>query len=115
MIAPDAPPLPREMVERFRDRSDRLQVLQEALNAALAGDSAGIPILERAMWALEDALGRVVDEARAELEAAQSSGDSAAEELAQAALVRMLHASHITAYRFRELDQYLSRRAGARS
>lgn len=110
MTTPAAPPLPRELVERLRDRPDCLEILQQALDKAIREPSGAVPTLERAMWALEDALGTFVDTARAELDAARASGDSDAVGCAQALLVRMLHASHISDYRFGELREYLKRR-----
>ena len=99
------------MLERFRDRPEYLARLQQALNDVVEGPLTAIPKTERAMWALEDTLGIFVDDARAQLETAELSGDREAIEHAKTALLRMLHVSHINTYRFGELCEYIKRHA----
>jgi len=72
------PPVPQRLREILKDYPQHLQVLQNDLNQVIAKPFQGTPIFEQAIWALEDALGGFIDEARDELQAAEVSGDAEA-------------------------------------
>jgi hypothetical protein len=85
------PPVPQRLREMLKDYPEHIQTLQEDL-IAVAQKRSPTPPFERAVWMLEDALSSFISEARAELHAAEASGDAAAIERAKAKELLMLHA-----------------------
>jgi hypothetical protein len=73
------PPIPRRLLERLRDHPGHLRRLQQELNYTLDGPKPArgttSHIFERITWTLEGCLDAFIREARAELSAAEESGD----------------------------------------
>lgn len=72
------PPVPQKLREMLKDYPGHIQTLQNDLNGLVEKPLYGTPIFEQAIWALEDALSAFIDEARAELQVAETSGDAEA-------------------------------------
>lgn len=69
------PPVPKALREMLKDYPEHIQTLQERLNRAMLKRSRSVPPFEEAVWALEDAIGAFIPEARRELETAKAGGD----------------------------------------
>lgn len=73
------PPVPQRLLERLRDHPGHLRRLQEELNYTFDGPKPArgttSHIFEQIIWALEGCLDAFIREARAELSAAEASGD----------------------------------------
>lgn len=70
------PPLPARLQEQLKDYPEHRERLQLALYGVVVSPPSRLPRLERALWVLEDRVGRFLAEARQELDAARCSGDA---------------------------------------
>ena len=90
------PPIPERLLERLRDYPDHLRRLQEELNYTFDGPRPAkgttSHIFEQVIWALEGCLDAFIREAKAELRAAEESGDAGAAASADAKFRLMLRA-----------------------
>jgi hypothetical protein len=87
MILPNGlppPPVPQRLREMLKDYPEHIHTLQEDLNKVASKRHPGVDPFDVAIWMLEGSLGTFISEARAELEAAQASGDAGAIERAEA-------------------------------
>lgn len=88
-----SPPVPQRLREMLKDYPEHLQTLQAALSRVVEKPSAGIPLIEQAMWALEATLTRFAVDAREETNLAESGGDPVAIAQAKAKERLMFQAS----------------------
>lgn len=101
------PPVPQRLREMLKDYAEHIQKLQAALNHVAENPSTGIPVIEQAIWALEDALERFALDAGKETEVAEASGDPLAVEQAAARESLMFLAASKTVWvGDRELSEY---------
>ncbi|WP_239684248.1 hypothetical protein [Stenotrophomonas maltophilia] len=77
------PPVPAKLLELLKDYPDHIEQLQKALISVSDGRQSYAPPFEAAVWLLEDCLSAFKIEARAEMDAAEASGDSQALERAK--------------------------------
>ncbi len=70
------PPLPARLQEQLKDYPGHVERLQRALQGVALARQARLPRIEMALWVLEDHVGRLLAEARRELEAARCSGNA---------------------------------------
>lgn len=87
------PTVPQSLRELLKDYPEHIQTLQDDLSHIAQKTRLGIPPFEQAVWMLEDALSEFVVQARAELEAAEASGDTDAIEQSKAKTLLMARAS----------------------
>ena len=92
MPSPPPPPVPQKLREMLGGYPEHVQAIQDDLDEVVARPFKGTPLFEQAIWALEGRLETFYSEARAELQAAEASGDVAAIELAKAKKLLMGHA-----------------------
>jgi len=78
------PPVPQRLRDMLKDSPEHIHRLQADLNRVVEEPFEGPPMLEQAVWAMEDALHSFFEEARKELCAAEASGDPDAIERATA-------------------------------
>lgn len=78
MPNPPPPPVPQKLREMLKDYPEHIERLQEVLNVIIQKPMYGTPPFERAIWLLEGRLETFIAEARAELKAAEASGDAEA-------------------------------------
>ena len=71
-------PVPQKLREMLKDYPEHIADIQLSLNRLIEKPLHGIPPFEEAVWLLEDALSAFISEARAELQAAEASGDAQA-------------------------------------
>ena len=86
---PDPPPVPQALREMFRNYPELIERLQASLNSVITNPVKRQPPFEVAIWELEGMLDCFVNEARQELDAAETSGEPAAIERANAKLSLM--------------------------
>lgn len=72
------PPVPQQLREMLKDYPEHIDRLQQSLNRLVAKPRHGIGLFEQAIWVLEGDLESFMDEARAELVAAEAGGDDQA-------------------------------------
>lgn len=72
------PPVPQKLCEMLKDYPEHIAGLQQTLNRLIEKPMHGTPPFERAIWLLEGRLETFMSEARAELQAAEDSGDAQA-------------------------------------
>ncbi|RMH93232.1 hypothetical protein EBB59_06570 [Lysobacter pythonis] len=77
----------------LKDYPGHIERLQDVLDSMLAKPSHGVDPFNRAIWKLEGRLETFISEARAELKAAEASGDPVAIERAKAKELLMGRAS----------------------
>jgi hypothetical protein len=70
-----SPPVPQKLREMLKDYPEYIAGLQQSLNRLIEKPLHGTPPFELATWLLEDTLGDFAIDARAELSAAEASGD----------------------------------------
>ncbi|SDY12946.1 hypothetical protein [Lysobacter enzymogenes] len=73
-MQPITPPVPQKLQNLLESYPGHIERLQEALDSAVNEPSKTTPPSELAVSALEDLLSKMIDEARAELSAAERSG-----------------------------------------
>ncbi|WP_313437136.1 hypothetical protein [Stenotrophomonas sp.] len=101
------PPVPQRLREMLKDYPDHIQKLQAALNHVAEKPSTGIPVIEQAIWALEDTLERFALDAGKETKVAEANGDPLAVEQATARESLMFRAASKTVWvGDRELSEY---------
>lgn len=69
------PPVPQKLREMLKDYPEYIAGLQQSLIRLIEKPLHGTPPFERAIWLLEGQLETFYSEARAELKAAEASGD----------------------------------------
>jgi hypothetical protein len=77
-------PVPPKLRELLRDYPELIDEIEDGLNGVLANPYHGTPIIDQAIWLLEDTLGKFALKAQSELKDAENSGDVAAIERAKA-------------------------------
>ncbi|WP_374012333.1 hypothetical protein [Pseudoxanthomonas koreensis] len=83
MPSPPPPPVPQKLREMLEDYPEHIERLKEALDEYAKKIFHLMPF-DGAIWAIEGRLETFYSEARAELQAAEASGDVTAIELAKA-------------------------------
>lgn len=99
------PPVPAKLREMLMGYPEHIDRLQADLNRVVRSRVPGTPMLEQAIWALEEALSYFAVDARETLKAAEASGDSQARRWATLNVITFGHAranmgsmSELTAY-----------------
>ena len=72
-----SPPVPKKLRDMLVSYPGHLAKLDRVLHDAVSHPSAGVPVFEQALWAIEGALSSFVGDAQAELSAAEASGNQA--------------------------------------
>ncbi len=88
MSQPSSPPVPQKLQEMLKDYPEYIDRLQNDLMRVITKPSKSTPPFEVAIWELEGTLETFISEARAELKAAEASGDRDA--IARAKLKRSI-------------------------
>jgi hypothetical protein len=72
-----SPPVPKNLRDLLAAYPAYLTKLEWLLDHTVSHPSAGVPVFEQALWAIEEGLSSFVGDAQAELDAARASGDAA--------------------------------------
>lgn len=72
-----SPPVPQNLRDLLGAYPAYLEKLEWLLHHAVSHPSAGVPVFEQALWAIEGGLSSFVGDAQVELDAARASGDAA--------------------------------------
>jgi hypothetical protein len=106
-----SPPVPAKLREMLKDYPEHIEQLQKALDSVKDRRTQSIPPYEAAVWLLEDHLSAFISEARAELAAAEASGDPEAIAQAQGKerLMSFARSGGIGLLRLDELRKYFDR------
>lgn len=102
------PPVPQKLQEMLKDYPEYIHRLQSDLMRVITKPSKSTPPFEVAIWELEGTLATFISEARAELKAAETSGDAVAIARAEKKELLMLHAGAVSQYDLSELRNYLN-------
>jgi hypothetical protein len=71
-----SPPVPKNLRDLLAADPAYLTKLEWLLHHVVSHPSAGVPVFEQALWAIEEGLSSFVGDAQAELDATRVSGDA---------------------------------------
>ena len=72
------PPVPQVLRELLKDYPEHIQRLQDDLVRVASKPDMGVPLFERAVWMMEDALSAFAADAQGKVNTAEAAGDSEA-------------------------------------
>jgi hypothetical protein len=105
--------VPPKLQEILSDHPALIQEIHDGLDRLAAAPLKGTPVFEQAVWLLEDTLSRFVESARADLTAAESTGNADAIEKAQSKVAATVKAKpkHVWLMGLDEFEQSAARRS----
>ena len=72
------PPVPQVLRELLKDYPEHIQTLQDDLVRVMSDTCESIPLFERAVWMIKDALSAFISDAQDEVNVAEAAGDTEA-------------------------------------